>query len=296
VISSSFDSGIGNWTAGGVAPANKVIYDQAATGRPAQSGTHYLAMNASHAQASIMQDMAWPVGTATAYTASVYVRSQTGQPFEGELALYSMGGSGTTGSVTSFTAGAAWTPVSVTTPVTLTDQSKLRIQVRMNSLQPQTLNVDTASIVSNLTRTGSFEAGTTTGWGTDGVSGTNFAVYGPGHGAPASRPAVDGTWFAAMNGPASNRYVRFGLERDVYKNEQYSATLWVRASSGTAAGKLTLGESGTTSTSSTAFTVGADWKRVVVSHIATVSSTQLVAHLVETTPGVTVQFDGMIVR
>ena len=112
-------------------------------GANAQSGTGYLRLvNDVSAGGDAYLDTTGSYDVGSTWEATVYVRSSTGAPVSGALKLGPTGGSSTT---RAFTAGADWTPVSVTYAVGGTASTSLRTDVRVTTAGLG-LDIDTATL------------------------------------------------------------------------------------------------------------------------------------------------------
>jgi hypothetical protein len=286
--SPSFESGADPWpTSNGF--VNRAIYSGGA-----QDGKQFFASNTTVAGRSFAQDVNWPVSTATSYTASIWLRSASGNPYTGKLVLWALG-STNSNAVTSFTVGGTWTQVQVTLPVNAAGQTKLRLEVYETTLAPETLYVDNASLTTNQFADGSLESGAG-GW-TPHESGTNLQVYNSG----SSISAVDGARYAATSTSVASGSVTTTLTRDVWNGQTYTASLWVRANDmgATFTGRLALWELGPDGNSNAVVdvSVGNSWKKFTVTKpIENSSSTSLMLQLYEGKTGVNVDFDGGVLN
>lgn len=112
-------------------------------GANAQSGTGYLRLvNNVSAGGDAYLDTTGSYAVGSTWTATVYVRSSTGAPVTGKLKLGVPGGGADS---TSFTAGADWTPISVSYPVTGSAPTSLRTDVRVTT-DGVGLEIDTATL------------------------------------------------------------------------------------------------------------------------------------------------------
>jgi len=288
--SPSFESGATGWGFG-----NGQLNRSVVTGA-AQSGTHYLATNTSVVGRSVAQDVPWPVARASAYTATIWVKTQRDKPFSGKLALWSLGGTSTV-ATTTFTAGSTWQPVSTTLTVTNQAATHLKVEVYENTLAPQTLLIDNVSLQANLLPNGSLESGST-GWGIH-ESRTNMTVYASSQvGSPGP---VDGAHLGATNTPNANGSIEANVTRKLAAGDSYTATIWLRSGSAgsTFKGTLALWELGPdgNSAASAAVSVGTKWTKYTVSlTVQHSTATSLRLQLYQTANGPTVFFDGAVIH
>jgi hypothetical protein len=286
IQSPSFENGATGWGFG-----NGLMNRSVATGA-AQSGTHYLAANTKELGRSIAQQIDWPVPRASAYTATVWVKTQRDKPFSGKLALWSLGGKSMV-ATTPFVAGSSWQQVSVSISATEAAATHMKLEIYLGTLDPQTLLIDNVSLNANLLSNGSLESGGS-GWSIH-ESGTNFVTYSSSQiGSPAP---IDGSHVGAFNTPVANGSIQTDLPRTLRAQETYTATLWLRSSDPARSftGTLALWEIGPggNSAGSTAVSVSGQWKqytvKVAVAHNA---STTLRLQLYGTAGAPTVFFDG----
>jgi hypothetical protein len=124
----SWDSGhFGPWRglAVGGGQVNYSAYEDPAL---AEQGNWYGVSNTSTVGGSIYQDVPVSASTGQSYTFSIWVRSPSGAPISGTLALWACGNRAQNDS-TSFTVGGAWTLVSVPLDITVAGLTLLRAQV-----------------------------------------------------------------------------------------------------------------------------------------------------------------------
>lgn len=282
--SPSFESGDAAWPSG-TGVVNRVVYSGAA-----EAGSHFFATNTKVAGSSFVQEVSWPVSSATSYTARIWLRSATGQPYRGSFVLWALGSSNTN-AATNFTVGKTWTQVQVTLPVRSSGQSRFAIEVYEDTLAPQTLYVDNASISTNQITDGSVELGAA-GWSPN-ESGTNLQVYA----ANSSQTAMDGIHFGATNVAASGGSIATSVVRQFQSGQTFTATMWIRADNtgATFTGRLVLWELGPDGNSAavTNVSVGNQWQEFTVTRtIQNSSATSLKLQLYEDAVGVTALFDG----
>jgi hypothetical protein len=130
LTNASFENSAGGWSkinlSGNV---NYVAYKNAAR---AHDGAGFLEMNSSVLDGSVYQDVAVSTNPGESYTFSVWMRSPTGTPISGRLALYGMGGT-LEGAGTDFTVGPEWTLVSAPLDVGQSGHTQLRAQIYMRT-------------------------------------------------------------------------------------------------------------------------------------------------------------------
>ena len=289
MVSPSFESGPGAWgySNGFV---NQQIYSNGA-----EDGTHYFATNTDVLGHSLSQDVPWPVSRTTAYTATIWLRSASGVPYSGTLALWGLGGAAAIQGVTPFTVGPQWTQVSVTLPVTRSDENDLRLEVYEQTRAPATLDLDNAAITANLLQDGSVER--PAGWSPH-ESGTNFQVYSA---AQVSSPGpVDGSRLGATNTSVDNGSIQNVVSRNLTAGETYTASIWIRSAypGTTFTGALALSALGPdgNSSASVPVSVGTTWTKFAVTLTVTHSSSNELLMQLNESAGQTAYFDGAVLH
>ncbi|MFF1528566.1 M15 family metallopeptidase [Cellulomonas sp. NPDC058312] len=226
----------------------------------AHDGAAYLRANlgTAAAGASFVQDSATATTAGQAFTGSIWVRSDSGTNGAGTLALWGLGGGGTEGRSTNFTATPQWQQVQVPLDTTVAHTS-LRMQLYLHSGIQYAF--DGAELTPQGISNASFEAGTSpTGW-VRNEAGTNWAVMTSGsHDGAAYLRANLGTAAAG-----SSFYQ--DVARATTAGQSFTGSIWVRADSGTE-GAGTLGlwglGGGGTEGRSTNFTATPQWQQVQV--------------------------------
>ncbi|HXZ62839.1 MAG TPA: hypothetical protein VEG62_08860, partial [Acidimicrobiales bacterium] len=120
-----FGNGIGSWMV--PAGANRTIV----TGSSGPSGQNALYTNSgSNSSDSLWQDIAGAPVAGHAYTASMFLQSETGSPFTVSVVVWALGGSAPAQETTNTEAiGTSWTPISVGLDVGSAGHTFLRVQI-----------------------------------------------------------------------------------------------------------------------------------------------------------------------
>ena len=258
----------------------------------AEQGAWYGASNTSTAGGSIYQDVAVATSPGQSYTFSIWVRSASGSPVSGVLALWGLGGTQESDS-TSFTAGSTWTQVAVPLDITKAGHTTLRAQL-YESTPGQTYYFDGAALVNDGLSNASWGSGSFAPWKTIAVNGgtVNWAAY------KNSSLAEQGAWYGASNTSTAGGSIYQDVAVATSPGQSYTFSIWVRSASGSpVSGVLALwGLGGTQESDSTSFTAGSTWTQVAVPlDITKAGHTTLRAQLYESTPGQTYYFDGAAV-
>jgi hypothetical protein len=286
----SFEGSIGSWTfINGF--MNRQIYNVGAAA--AHDGTWLLATNTTAPGRSVGQDVAWNASPGDSFTGTIWLRSSSAtQTSSGTLALWGLGNSAELGS-TNFTVGSTWTPVSATLNVTQNNTSTLRLEVYANTVNLD-LYFDDASITPNLASNGSFETGTTAGWGTGTIGANALSAARGGTVAP-----VDGSYFATTTTSNGGSFAT-DVTRQTVVGETYTATIWLRAlvPSNTWDGTLAFWAlGGTQEVAVTPISVTDQWTQLKVTlPIAQPDHTALRVEVYSGSPGELVDVDGLVVR
>ena len=245
--SGSFEASFAGWSRyvpSGVT-VNMVDYNTAA-GAPAKAhdGTWYLAFNTNAAGGAVYQDVPVNAPAGTSFVGTAWLSAQSGTA-TGELCLWGLGASGTNNCIPYSVGAGSYKQVQVVydAPQNI---GTLRFQVYPTP-GGGTTDMDTASLVQNSLRSGSFEA-SFAGWSRYVPSGVtvNMVDYNTAAGAPAK--AHDGTWYLAFNTNAAGGAVYQDVPVNAPAGTSFVGTAWLSAQSGTATGELCLwglGASGT---------------------------------------------------
>ncbi|RFA22630.1 carbohydrate binding domain-containing protein [Subtercola boreus] len=259
----SFEGGDAYWGEGN-GFVNHVAYRDPGV---AKSGSWYFATNTPVAGRSISQDVAQTTKVGDQLSASVWVRSESGRPFVGSLAVWGLGGI-TEQAATPFTANGTWQQISVTLPLRASAHDSVRLELYELSTDG-TLFVDAASLrfgqappLQNQLVVPSFE-GALGPWG-PGNGFVNRTVYNN------AQNAHSGSWYAAMNTDVAGRSLAQVIDVTPAAGDEYSLSIWLRTEdpdpSRKMSGRLVLwGLGGATPVQNgTNFTVGATWTKVTV--------------------------------
>ena len=227
IRSASFEGGsVAGWTASNGFINTQVYRDTSI----AQDGEWFFATNTPVAGRALTQDIQRTVSVGESATATVWVRSADGQPFQGTLAVWGLGGT-TEGARTDFAATGQWQAVTVELPVYATPHSTVRIDVYLQQAE-RTLWVDNASVSfgtaphqRNLLANPSFEG--------------SFAGWGPGYGAINQQAWRDprahaGEWFAAANTPVAGRSFAQEFRIEPHTDDVYTFEIALRSESAAA--------------------------------------------------------------
>ena len=283
----SFGEGnFGSWStlpAGG-SRFNTAVYPSSG----ASQGSWFDESNTSVAGGSLYQDVAQSSAAGQSYTFSVWVRSRSGTPVSGTLALFALGGP-LQGAATAFTVGAGWTLVSV--PLDLTESGDTDLRAQLYESTPNTnYDIDGGQLVDDGLSNASFGEGNFGSWSTLPAGGSRFntAVY-------PSSGASQGSWFDESNTSVAGGSLYQDVAQSSAAGQSYTFSVWVRSRSGTpVSGTLALfALGGPLQGAATAFTVGAGWTLVSVPLDLTESGdTDLRAQLYESTPNTNYDIDG----
>lgn len=193
----------------------------------AQDGSWFLAMNTPVAGRAMTQDVVRNVNPGDQVNASVWLRSESGAPFTGTVALWGLGGT-TEMSPEPFTVGATWTEITVELPVRASAHSLVRLDIYMQTTT-DTLWLDNAAMTfgkipppHNYLTHPSFE-GSFDRW-VPGNGFVNQQIY------QDTRFVRHGAWFAASNTPVVGRSFAQTVDVNPRVGEQYTFDIWLRAS------------------------------------------------------------------
>ncbi|MCG2798755.1 MAG: hypothetical protein L6367_09470, partial [Cellulomonas sp.] len=252
---SSFEQGtVGSWntlTAG----TNRAIIT--GTGH---DGTHYLRANTGSAGsgASVSQDVQYSSAAGDSLVATVWVRSESTSTGSGRFVLWGLGGGGSEGGTTAFTATSQWQQIQVPLDST-TSHILYRFQVYMDSPGIQ-YAFDGATLVAQSLKNASYENGTVLNWDRL-TSGTNAVII--------TGNAHDGSRYMRANtgSAGANASVNQDFSYQLAGGKSLTATIWVRSDAGTGTARLVLWGLGGDATegSTTAFTTTSQWQQVQVS-------------------------------
>ena len=194
--------------------------------RPAVHGSYYLNLKTAAAPASVAQTIARKSEAGESFTLRAWVRSRTGNPVSGKVAIATTGGIAES-EYTSFVAGPEWQNVSVTITNSRSSHTGVKAGLFL-STSNLSLEVDRVSIVPNLAVNPSFESASTTGWFQSSVGTYSLTVAS----ATADRPAKQGTKFAQLTrtGTASSR-LGTDVKRNARAGQTYTFGVWLRSSS-----------------------------------------------------------------
>jgi hypothetical protein len=283
LVNPSFEGSFGGWT-----PGNGFINQQIFKTTQAKTGSWFAASNTTVAGRSFSQTV--PVTTASGdrWTASIWLRSSSANPFSGQVALWGLGGSKNVNTVKAYTVGSTWTRIQVTLDVGAVVPSRLKFEIYMSTVSSKgTLWLDGGSLARNRLQAGSFEAGAT-GW-SHGAA-TNLAV----NKATTAAPAADGTSYATTNTSVAASTLTQDVTLSPTVGDVYTAEVWVRSTSAKPfTGRLALwGLGAKNAAAAKSFTATPTWTLVQVTLPITVAYTSLRFQIYEDTAGSTVAIDG----
>ena len=244
----------------------------------AKAGRYYLAMYTATRGRSLSQDVVTQIAPRQSFTGSIWVRSATaGKSFSGSLAIWALGGSTEVAS-RKFTVGAEWTEITLTLPIARSGHSMVRLEVYLDSTDAM-LNMDSTSLIRDVQSVPrepvamsapSFEASVANWEFKNGFM--NRAIY------QFGAEAHDGTWILASNTAVPGRSVGQDVPAAVLPGDSYTATVWLRSSSGTVpfTGSFALWSMGARpEAGSTNFSVGPAWTPVTTTLTTTQASSSL---------------------
>jgi hypothetical protein len=203
---------------------NQAVYQDPNT---APDGSWFLAMNTPVSGRAMTQDVQRNTAVGEMVTASVWLRSESGAPFSGSVALWGLGGSQNEMAQTRYTVGAEWTQVAVKLPLRASAQSLLRLDIYMATttgsvwMDNAAMGFSTAPPIQNTLVHPSFE-GSFDRW-TPGNGFVNQQIYAD------ANTAKHGTWFAASNTPASGRSFAQTVAAAPKQGDRYTFSIWLRS-------------------------------------------------------------------
>lgn len=250
----SFEGSFAGW-----GPGNGAINQQAWRDPRAYAGEWFAAANTPVAGRSFAQEFPIEPRANDVYTFSIALRSESGvAPMSGRVAVWALGGTTTFNTVSKFSVGETWTPVTTAIDIGASGARVLKVEVYMDTVG-STLWLDDAVLARNLLESGSFEGGAFA-WHLGPTM--NAAVYTQ---ASSGIPPATGSWFGATNTatPQSSLYQDVAI-RPV-AGSTYRAELWVRAAGGTVDGRLAVWALGPVSVpTSTTFTADGSWRKIEI--------------------------------
>jgi len=249
----------------------------------AREGAGYGVVQTSAAGNAVYQDVSVNVLARRSYSLSLWVRSASGRPFKGTLALFGILNTESEGTGTNFTAGAGWTLVTAQLNTTRVHDA-LRAQVYLGTEGDQLL-IDGAQLLDIGITNSSWEFGSWDGWVPELDTGI----------VPAT-DARDGTRVGVVNASAAGRSFYQDLNAGLVPGNSYTFSLWMRSQTGQpVSGRVVIWGigGGGQENGTTVFTVGGAWTLVS----ATVSPTRgdetiLRSQVYVDTTGVPLQVDG----
>ena len=243
--------GVAGWNYS--APANFAFYSDAAK---AHSGVGFLATNTSASPGSVYSDVSTSVAVGQVLEGRAWLRAGAGTA-TGQLCVWGIGVAANENACTSYSVGAAWTPVEVTLGARGA-HSTVRVQVYPAPGSP-TVWIDDATLTKDsLLANGSLEVGGVAGWNYSAPA--NFAFY-----SDAAK-AHSGVGFLATNTSASPGSVYSDVSTSVAVGQVLEGRAWLRAGAGTATGQLCVWGIGVAANENacTSYSVGAAWTPVEV--------------------------------
>jgi hypothetical protein len=252
----SFEGSFTNWeTTNG--PIDRQIYNDPTN---AQHGNWFAATSTPVAGRSFSQEVQLSTSSHATYTFSIHVRSSNpAESFTGTLALWGLGGSHTVSTQT-FEAGANWSAVEVSLPVTGTNIEQLKAEIYLTTTT-HSLWADNAVLAPERLKSPSFENESFEGWFSSGPE-INHTVY------PTSpiNPAHDGSYFAATNTATPGGSLQQDVTVQTTVGDRYTARIWVRTPNGEPfTGTLALWAlGGTNEVATTTFTATNQWTPISV--------------------------------
>ena len=252
----SFELGnVSGWNRGAL--ASSVNYTAYTDRAHAHDGASYMAMNTSQANASVSQDVGVAAQPGESYDFSIWLRSPSGQPLTGALALWALGGTQESGA-TGFTLGSDWTLVTAPVDVRQSGHTKLRAEIYLGTTGHD-YDADGAQLEKAGLSNASFELGNVSGWNRGALaSSVNYTAY------TDRAHAHDGASYMAMNTSQANASVSQDVGVAAQPGESYDFSIWLRSPSGQPlTGALALWAlGGTQESGATGFTLGSDWTLV----------------------------------
>lgn len=246
----------------------------------AREGRGYGIVQSPAATDTIAQDVSVSVAAHRSYSFSLWVRSASGRPFKGTIALFGLSGP-VEGTGTDFTAGADWQLVTATLSATHA-HTALRAQVDLHSPGEQLL-LDGAQLLDVRLRNASFEDATGAGWSTDGAA------------LQSAGTSRDGVRAGVVTAAGSGGSIFQDHPLTVVPSQHHTVSMWVRSVSGAPVpGRLfVIATGGEADSASTAFTAGPQWQLVTTTlRTDSPSNTVLRSQLTLLTSGLGVYVDG----
>lgn len=127
---SSFENDFTGWATGNGA-INQAIYGTSAA-NPSTHGAWFAAVNTASSGSSLAQSVSRETAIGDNYTAEIWVRSGSSQPYSGTLALWALGGT-TEVATQPFVADGTWRLVRVELPIRRMDHSQLKLEVYLGT-------------------------------------------------------------------------------------------------------------------------------------------------------------------
>ena len=263
--------------------ANTVDYT-AATPDRVMDGAKFRETNQASGQHSLFQDVTFTPVPGRSYQFEAWVRSPTGAPATGVLALFGLWGAAPVDSKSvNFSATSTWQRVAVTLQPSA-GRSLFRAQIYFNNANVN-YDIDGASLRDVSLQNASFENGGV-GWTTDM---TNYVTY-------TNGGAVDGASYWATNQSSGGHSMYQDYPLTLSPGTTYELSAWVRSDPGTTGtGSLVLwGLWGAApyDQGGTAFTTTSTWQRVTTTVTITTPRTLLKAQIYFNTANVTYNVDG----
>jgi hypothetical protein len=239
------------WQWDQTAQMNLMVY-----GGGARDGANYLETNTGIAGGSVYQDAAAGVSPGQDDTFSIWLRSPSGQPASGVVALWALGSNPTEGGTTPFVAGATWTLVTTTLDPQQA-HTALRAQVYLNTTGVS-LDLNGAQLTPQLLHNASFDNPASLGWQLDqGTQTAALLVRGSG--------AMDGPAYLKMTTGVSGGSLCQDVAVSVSPGQDDTFSIWVRSGGAQpASGILALWGLGVNPTEgvATPFVTGPGWTLV----------------------------------
>jgi hypothetical protein len=260
----------------------------------AYEGSRYLTVATQVPGRSVGQDVAHVPLAGETFTATIWMRSpRPDSTFQGKLVLWALGGT-SENSVTRFTVGQEWTPVTVQLPVVRSGHSRLRLEVYLSTTGTN-LELDATSLQATLVPDGSFVR-PDDAWYIGTGSATIERITGPW--GPTG--TYDGDAMGRFQIESAGSSVAIGVSRTLRAAETYTATVWLRTEDpeATFSGRMALWALGGASTAATSdIVVDGQWRPYQVTlPVSRTDQSRLKVEIYGSTAGVPVLIDGVTLR
>lgn len=256
LLEPSFEGSFNAWVPGN-GFMNKALYQDT---RFVKHGSWFAASNTPVANRSFSQTVNVNGLPGDEYVFSIWLRSaDAARPFTGDVALWALGSGQNVVATTKYSVVGEWTLVTATLKPSI-GFSQLKAEVYLGTVN-DTLFLDDSSLSKNRVASSSFEGGSFAGWTTGNGAITQTVSAGT-----ASSPAADGSYYSTVTAQAASSSVAQTQLRETTPGEEYRATIWVKAPTGTTSGTLAIWAlGGQLELATLPFTADGTWRQITVS-------------------------------